>query len=124
MLLTVVKKLRPLFYENPHGLPQVEATIKKITPEKATKVGGEEKATVKGALVSFTANSKVVSVRMERKKLIRLAHAVGKIATAPGSTAKIADLIGEKVYLFIETKRRDGSRRIARFTSLNGPFGG
>lgn len=130
MLLTVAsKKLRPMFYENPHGLEKVRVRVQEIEPEEATQVGEEETPTIKGARVTFLPTTggkraKPLSVRMERKKLIRLAHAVGKIKTAPGSTADTEDLIGEEVYLFIEIKRRDGSRRIARFTSIDGPFGG
>ena len=128
MELTVIKKrLVPMWYENVHNLPSVPATIEKIEPEEPTRVGDEEEPTIKGATVTFRPerrNAKLIKTRMERRKLIRLAHAVGKITTAPGSTADTADLIGGKVKLVIETRRRDGARRVARFVSLNGPFGG
>ena len=128
MQLTIAKKLRPLFYENPHSLPRLQARIETIEPEEPTQIGEEEEPTIKGALVTFVPTTgrsrKKLTARMERKKLIRLAHAVGKIKTAAGSTVDVADLVGSKVWLFIETKHRDRSQRIARFTSLDGPFGG
>ena len=128
MKLRVAKKLHPLFYENPHSLPRVQARIEGIEPEEPTQVGEEEEPTIKGAIVTFRPTSgrsrKNLTARMERKKLIRLAHATGKLGTAPGSTVDVADLVGGTVNLFIETRHRDGYQRIARFTSLDGPFGG
>ena len=126
-LVVAKKRLQPIYYDNPHNLPSKLVTIEKIEPEQPTKVGEEETPTIKGATVTLRppgGRAKPIEVRMERKKLIRLAHAVGKIETAPGSTADTADLIGCKIRIFIETKKRDRSQRVARFTSSNAPFGG
>ena len=128
MKLQVVKQLNPLYYGNEHGLPRVRATIESIRPERATKVADEARATIKGAKVAFVAGTgddeRRYTVRLERKKLIRLAHALGRIGRAPGSTADTADLVGGEVYLYVETARRDGTERIARFTAIDSPFGG
>ena len=126
MKLRVVKKLTPMFYGNEHRLAKVRATVDRIQPERATKVGDEKKATIKGALVTFgiAGEDRTIAARLERKKLIRLAHALGKIQTAPGSTVETAALIGGEVDIYIETARRNNTERVARFTSVDGPFGG
>lgn len=126
MKLRVVKKLQPLFYANEHGLPRARATVDRIAPESATKVGEEKRATIKGAVVTFgiASEERTIDARLERKKLVRLAHALGKIGTAPGDTADTTDLIGGEVDIYIETARRSGTERIARFTAVDGTYGG
>ena len=123
------RPLNPLYYGNPHGLEKFRATVRSIEAEDPTQAGDEEEATVKGAEVAFgytdgEGEERTIAVRMERKKLVRLAHALGKLAVKPGSTAETGDLIGDEVDIHIETRNRDGAQRVMRFTSLNGSFGG
>lgn len=128
MKLTIGRKpLGPLFYANERGLPKVRARVERIAPERATKVGEENRATIKGAVVNLVTledDAREFSVRMERKRLVRLAHAMGKISTAPKSSVETSALIGGEVDIYIETRRRDGEERVVRFTSVSGPFGG
>ena len=122
------RPLNPMFYGNEHGLPKTRATVVRIDPEEPTQVGDEEVATIKGAEVAFAYSDDdgehEVAVRFERKRLIRLAHSLGRIGTQPGASVKADALVGGEVDIYIETARRDNAQRIARFTSVGGPFGG
>ena len=121
------KPLTPLFYSNEHNHPKVRALVQRVAPERATKVGEEKRATIKGAVVTFVTiedDAREFVVRMERKKLVRLAHAMGKIGTAPKSSVQASALVEGEVHLYIKTIRRGAEQQIVRFTSVDGPFGG